>query len=127
MTYPGSYHPPIERRIHRIREHNGDALPPWEIKRQQNGITIQCWIPGAKREDVELTIRNHVLYLSVHSVIPPSDHGAFSSIRYRQEIPLPSDADPTWLSAEFHRGLLTLHLPINNSNFLPGELKVVVY
>lgn len=127
MSYPGNYHPPLERRIHRVREHNGETMPPWEIHRQPHGITIQCWIPGAKREDIEVTIRHHVLYLSVHSMLPPTDEGSFSSIRYRQEIPLPSDADPTWLSAEYHRGLLTLQLPVNKPSFLPGELKVVVY
>lgn len=127
MSYPGSYHPPHERRIYRIRELNGESVPPWEIKRLNDGVLIRCWIPGAKREDVEVTIRNHILYLSVHSVLPPPETGAVVSIRYRQEIPLPLDADPMWLSAEYHRGLLTLQLPVNKPSFLPGEYKVVVY
>ncbi len=127
MTYPGDYHPAFNRRMHRVRSNHDFTVPPWEIVRQRNSVIVRCWIPGTKREDIELIIRNHRLYLSAHSSLSQTDGDAYACIRYAQEIPLPWDADTTWFAAEYHRGLLTIQLPTEGPSFVNGEITVVVY
>jgi len=127
MSYPGNYQPSFSKRPHRNREPNGASIPAWEVLYHPGSIQLRCWIPGARREDIELTIRNHRLYLSVHSSIPQPADGSYASIRYQLELPLPDRADTSWYAAEFHRGLLTLEFPHASPCFVNGESKVVVY
>ncbi len=127
MAYPGSYNPIASRKIVRKREHNGLTEVPWEIIRHANALIIRCWMPGVKREDIELTIRNHRLFLYALSSFPKNGGDAHASIRYQQEIPFPDDADTTWFAAEYHRGLLTIQFPISEPTFTEGECTIVVY
>lgn len=127
MPYPGTYNPIASKRSFRKRELNGLTAVPWEILRKDNALIVRCWMPGVKREDIELTIRNHRLYLFALSSFPQNGGDVHASIRYQQEIPFPNDADPTWCAAEYHRGLLTIEFPISEPTFADGECTIVVY
>lgn len=127
MIYPGTYRSPFTAHTKRSREHNGATTPTWEILHQNGSVLIRCWIPGAKREDIDLTIRNHRMVLSVHSSLPQQMDGSYASIRYYLDILLPERADTSWYAAEFHRGLLTLEFLQSAPQALNGESKVVVY
>lgn len=125
MTYPGTYRPSLVNKSD--RSSISGSKPQWEILYLAGEMVIRCWIPGVKREDIELTIRNHRMHLSVHSTLPQVGGVSFSSIRYTQEIPLPPDADTSWYAAEYHRGVLTIQFPVAQLPSLNGSAKIVVY
>lgn len=127
MPYPGSYNPIASRRTSRKRDLNGLMDAPWEILRKDSALIIRCWMPGVKREDIELTIRNHRLTLFALSSFPQNGDEVHASIRYQQEIHIPNDADTSWFAAEYHRGLLTIEFPLSDPTYATGECSVVVY
>ena len=115
------------RRSPHKRNMNGDTAVPWEILRKENALIVRCWMPGVKREDIELTIRNHRLSLFALSSFPQNGGEVHASIRYQQEIHIPNDADTTWFAAEYHRGLLTIEFPLSDPIYAQGECTIVVY
>jgi HSP20 family molecular chaperone IbpA len=125
MSYPGTYRPTFTGKAD--KSPSSEPLKQWEVLHHAGEVVIRCWIPGVKREDIELTIRHHRIHLSVYSALPRLDGECCSSIRYCQEIPLPPDADTTWYAAEYHRGLLTIQFPTAAFPALNGISRVVVY
>ncbi len=125
--YPGTYHPSYPWRSISHRE-DGDALTPRYTTRRTNGlIELMCWIPGARREDIHLSIRNHRFFLSACTPIAPEPADGYPPIRYQFEHSLPAETDTSWFSAELHNGLLTIRFPISRNHLDCGLTKVVIY
>lgn len=128
-VYPGSFQPSIEVRNHRSRNYMADAFPTWEINRHPDMLFVRCWLPGVRREEIDLSIRNKRVCISVLSSLPDHFPDSFTPIRYLHQFPLPSDADPLLISAEYHRGMLCLRIPLapKDQSVDPVDMHVVVY
>ena len=128
-TYPGSFQPPIPNRLLRNQNQFAHTVPPWAIDRVPGMLLVRCWLPGILREDIDLYIRNKRVFLSVLSTLPAQSPGTTIPIRYTHQFPLPPDADPLFVSAEFSRGMLTLRIPLVTEleEATPTDVQVVVY
>jgi HSP20 family molecular chaperone IbpA len=129
-VYPGSFQPPSQIRNHRLRNNlKSEAFPPWEIDRLLGMLLVRCWLPGVRREEIDLTISKRRVYISVLSTLPDNNPHSYLPIRYVHQFPLPEDADPMLVAAEYHRGMLCLRIPlaakVEQSD--PMDLHVIVY
>ena len=130
-TYPGAFQPPVQlANFHnRNHNHNSEKFPSWEMDRHPGMLLIRCWLPGVRREEIDLTIRNRTVYIKVLSGLQEQSPLVYTPIRYMHQFPLPEDADPLLIAAEYHRGMLCMRIPLASQPELvePIDLHVVVY
>lgn len=129
-AYPGSFQPPIQVRNHRLHNNHGsDSFPPWEFYRIPGMLLVRCWLPGVRREEIDLTIRNRRVYINVLSTLPENTPDSYTPIRYTNQFSLPEDADPMLVAAEYHRGMLCLRIPLTEKaeETESIDLHVIVY
>ena len=128
-AYPGTFQPPLSVRNPRQRDIRSESLPPWEIDRLPGMLLVRCWLPGVRREEIDLSIRNKRVFIRVLSTIPENNPQSYTPIRYVHQFPLPEDADPMLIAAEYHRGMLCLRIPLANKveQIDPLDLQVIVY
>ncbi len=98
-------------------ECRGTWIPPVDIKEGKDGFMLFAELPGVKREDIRLSIRDRILELSGEKKPrtlgdneqfnrKESRHGTFCRRFY-----LDTDIDTAGISATFRDGVLELSLP----------------
>jgi HSP20 family protein len=98
-------------------ECSGSWIPPVDIKELADGFMLYAELPGLKREDIRLTIRDRVLELSGDK--KSVDVGAGETYHRKEsrhgnfcrKFMLDSDIDTAKITATFHDGILELSLP----------------
>jgi HSP20 family protein len=91
--------------------------PSIDVVDGEREFTVRAEIPGLGPEDVELTVSGNALLLSGEKKEEQEDRekGFVRSERrygsFRRMIPIPAGADPEKVTAEYDRGMLTIHLP----------------
>lgn len=116
---------------------SGGAFPflraPWmpsvDVIDGEKEFTVRAEIPGLGPEDVQLTVSGNVLLLSGEKKEEREDRekGLVRSERrygsFRRMIPIPAGADPERVTAEYDRGMLTVHLPKSDTR-KPRQISV---
>lgn len=95
----------------------GIQEPAVDIYDNENEVVVKAELPGMEAGDIEVNITDHMLILRgekrKEEEVNEKDYyrservyGAFS-----RAVPLPAEADPETVSANFKNGVLEVHLP----------------
>jgi HSP20 family protein len=94
-----------------------DWSPEVDISEDDRGYLLKADLPEMKKEDVKVTVENGVLSVSGERKSEKEDQKKkFHRIErsfgnFRRSFTLPQDADSTKVTADFHDGVLKVHLP----------------
>jgi HSP20 family protein len=112
----------FNRAFHSVRDDSevecrGSWVPPVDIKESKDAFTLYAELPGLKREDIRLTIRNRILELSgdkrrVDAEADDTFHRKeLRNGNFCRKFMLDTDIDTDKVMATFHDGILELSLP----------------
>jgi HSP20 family protein len=94
-----------------------DWSPEVDISEDDRGYLLKADLPEMKKEDVKVTVEDGILSVSGERKTEKEDQKRkFHRIErscgtFRRSFTLPEDADSTKVTAEFHDGVLKVHLP----------------
>ncbi|MHC4811303.1 MAG: Hsp20/alpha crystallin family protein [Planctomycetota bacterium] len=90
--------------------------PPVDVLEDAEGCTVLVDLPGTTGDGI--TIRHEPRRLHVHATVAPRQPHATNHLAHEygvgdfdREIPLPEEADPDRITAEYHHGVLKIRLP----------------
>ena len=90
-------------------------VPEIDVRSNDNEVLVVCDVPGVKREDIDITLENHVLTIKGtrkfeskenEQVMLGRSYGAFT-----RQFTLPDSLDEANLSASLADGVLTVAIP----------------
>lgn len=105
--------------------------PRADITEDEREVTIDIELPGMKKEDIKVEVRNNVLTISGErrqerkSETPEGSRIERHYGRFERSFALPETVDDQKVSANYQGGVLTLHLP-KTEKAMPKEVKVEV-
>lgn len=87
--------------------------PSIDVKDHDNELTVTAEVPGMTDKDVELFVDNGMLTIRGEKKSEKEEKGYSERFfgQFERQIPLPASVDEQHCKAEFHDGLLTIHLP----------------
>ncbi len=92
-------------------------IPPVELSETENEYVIKAEMPGVKPEDIDVDVVGNNVTICGETREEKEEQGKNiyrSELRYGQfmrRVPLPGNVKSENAHAEFHHGLLELHLP----------------
>jgi HSP20 family protein len=95
-----------------------DWSPEVDISEDDRGYLVKADLPEMKKDDVRVTVEDGILSVSGERKSEKEDlKRKFHRIErsfgtFRRSFTLPEDTDSTKVTAEFHDGVLKVHLPI---------------
>jgi len=108
---------PVEENLERIMESKAKMLMPLEVYETPTELVVKVELPGVKKEDVDITIRDNYLVIRAekkeekeeekqHVHVVERVYGTFERV-----IPLPADVDTDNAKASFKDGVLEIRFP----------------
>jgi HSP20 family protein len=102
--------------LDRFGEFSGGLMTNWpsvEVKDKNNEVVVTAEVPGMSDKDVELFVDNGMLTIRGEKKGEKDEKGYSEHFygRFERHIPIPTSVDEQHCKAEFHNGLLTIHLP----------------
>src|SRR5437016_3447372 len=94
-----------------------DWSPEVDISEDDRGYLLKADLPEMKKDDVRVTVEDGILCVSgERKSVKEDQKKKFHRIErsfgtFRRSFTLPEDADSTKVTAEFHDGVLKVHLP----------------
>ena len=94
-----------------------DWAPEVDISEDDHGYLLKADLPEMKKDDVRVTVEDGILSVSGERKCQKEDQKKkFHRIErsfgtFRRSFTLPEDADSTKVTADFHDGVLKVHLP----------------
>jgi len=94
-----------------------DWSPEVDISEDDRGYLLKADLPEMKKDDVRVTVEDGILCVSgERKSVKEDQKRKFHRIErsfgnFRRSFTLPEDADRTKVTAEFHDGVLKVHLP----------------
>lgn len=87
--------------------------PSIDVQDQDNEVLVTAEVPGMTDKDVELFVDNGMLTIRGERKGERNERGYSERFfgRFERQIPLPASVDDEHCKADFHDGLLTVHLP----------------
>lgn len=100
----------------RFGEFGGGLTANWpsiDVKDKENELLVTAEVPGLTEKDVELFVDSGMLTIRGEKKGEKEERGYSERFfgRFERQIPLPTSVDEQHCKAEFHHGLLTIHLP----------------
>lgn len=100
----------------RLAEMGGGMTASWprlDVEDKDNELVVTAEVPGMTDKDVELFVDNGNLTIRGERKAEKNERGYSERFfgRFERQIPLPSGVDEANCKADFHDGLLTIHLP----------------
>lgn len=89
--------------------------PAIDVRASENEVVFVCDVPGLKRDDLEITLENHVLSIKGTRKFEPKEQEqivlgrAYGS--FTRTFALPDTVDEENLSADLADGVLTVRIP----------------
>lgn len=136
-VYPGQFIPSINQ--HKIKKKFIPTPSIYIEKPKINWaesneiIKIEMLIPGVSREDFFIEVEDNKLSVFVcHNESQDSSAGTyklkeFECKRYARHLALSQHADVSFISAEYHDGILKLIIPKIKGNQVKNNNKIIVY
>lgn len=89
------------------------SWPRLDVSDEDNEVVVTAEVPGMTDKDVELFVDNGMLTIRGEKKAEKAERGYSERFygRFERQIPLPSSVDEEHCKADFHDGLLTIHLP----------------
>lgn len=102
--------------VGRFGEFGGGFAATWpsiDVKDKDNELLVTAEVPGLTDKDVELFVDNGILTIRGEKKREHEEKGYSERFfgRFERQIPLPTNVDEVHCRADFHDGLLTIHLP----------------
>jgi HSP20 family protein len=87
--------------------------PSIDVKDKDNELIVTAEVPGMTDKDVDLFIDNGMLTIRGEKKAEHEEKGYSERFygKFERQIPLPTSVDEQHCKADFHDGLLTIHLP----------------
>jgi HSP20 family protein len=87
--------------------------PRLDVDEKDNEVVVTAEVPGMTDKDVELFVDNGNLTIRGERKGEKEERGYSERFfgRFERQIPLPASVDEQNCKADFHDGLLTIHLP----------------
>lgn len=136
-VYPGEFVPKShQNKSDKLgdKQTQADVIkPPVNLIELPELLRIDIAIPGAKREDFVLEIKDHILKVFVETTPNLKAKNTkermheFNSEKYERHIPLPGNADTTIIYAEYQGGILRIHIPKSEMPDKNNYARIVVY
>jgi HSP20 family protein len=102
--------------------------PTIDVHATEDEVVFVCDVPGVKREDLEITVDNHVLTLKGIRKFEGNEGEQMMLGRaygsFQRAFPLPDDLDDANLTATLADGVLTIHLP-KHAKAKPRKIQIV--
>ena len=100
----------------RISDLGGGLATSWprlDVKEKDDELQVIAEVPGMTDKDVDLFIDNGMLTIRGEKKGEKDEKGYSERFygRFERQIPLPASVDEAHCRADFHDGLLTIHLP----------------
>jgi HSP20 family protein len=102
----------------RQADDNGRAwMPSVDLSQTENGYTVKADLPGMTKKDISLTVENNTLTLAgERSFEKKHESETYNRIersfgRFSRSFGLPSNVDPTGVTANFKDGVLIVEIP----------------
>lgn len=135
--YPGEFIPTLDFKHlkHRIKSSNSIRLkkPDANIIDTDNAIIVEISIPGVNKEDFHIEVKENILSVFVFKTEQKErdkNHfklHEFEYKRYERHLPLPKNADPSFVSANYNQGILKLLISKSNIKSNNKCNKIAVY
>ena len=109
------------------------TMPPINMTETEDCFNIEISLPGVKREDIFIHMHNNTLFLFVlmKKITKEKNERSrmheFDSNTLKRHIPLPSNVDPGFMSAEYRQGILQLYIPKTTQQSTDKDMQVIVY
>jgi HSP20 family protein len=89
------------------------SWPSIDVDDKGNELVVTAEVPGMTDKDVELFVDNGMLTIRGEKKGERNEKGYSERFfgRFERQIPLPASVDEANCRADFHDGLLTIHLP----------------
>jgi HSP20 family protein len=92
------------------------AFPPLNVFRQEDDFVVITELPGIRREDVDIQVRENRLRISGNKAIAYGDDASLhrrerAAGRFDRSLTLPVEIDVDGVKAEYRNGILALFLP----------------
>ena len=108
---------PVEENLERVMESKAKMLMPLEVYETPTELVVKVELPGVKKENVDITIRDNYLVIRAekkeekeeekqHVHVVERVYGTFERV-----IPLPADVDTDNAKASFKDGVLEIRFP----------------
>jgi HSP20 family protein len=94
-----------------------DWSPEVDISEDEHGYLLKADLPEMKKDDVRVTVEDGILCVfGERKSVKEDQNRKFHRIErsfgtFRRSFTLPEDADSTKVTADFHDGVLKVHLP----------------
>lgn len=87
--------------------------PNIDVRDRGNELIVTAEVPGMTDKDVELFVDNGILTIRGEQKAQREERGYSERFfgQFERQIPLPASVDEKHCKAEFHDGLLSIHLP----------------
>ena len=87
--------------------------PSLDVKDRDNELVVTAEVPGMTDKDIDLFVDNGILTIRGERKSDQDEKGYSERFygRFERQIPLPANVDEQHCRADFHDGLLTIHLP----------------
>lgn len=100
----------------RLGEFGGGTTTNWpsiDVKDRKDELVVTAEVPGMTDKDIDLFVDNGVLTIRGEKKSDQEERGYSERFygRFERQIPLPGNVDEQHCRADFHDGLLTIHLP----------------
>jgi len=94
----------------------GDAYPPLNVFRQGEDFVVVAEIPGARKEDLEISLSRNQLRLAGRRLVEYPEGASLhrrerSSGSFDRTLSFPVDVDPDGVKAEYREGILAVFVP----------------
>jgi HSP20 family protein len=87
--------------------------PSIDVRQADNEVTVTAEVPGMTDKDVDLFVEDGMLTIRGEKKADQEREGYSERFygQFERQIPLPASVDEEHCTADFHDGLLTIHLP----------------
>ena len=135
-VYPGEYIPlpEVRARLEELQLSKKDLPlhPLLNIDEFEDCYKIIAVIPGVSREDIFIDVQNNLLSIIVlHSDMEERKKKfkihEFEGKYFERQIILPYNADPAFVSSEYHEGILRICIPKSESQVKAFSSQIVTY
>jgi HSP20 family protein len=136
LVYPGEYvpMPEVEALLEELMLAGNDSIatPPVNMDEFRDCYKLEVAVPGVSREDFFITVHNTTLSITVlHKEDKKVKKGLqiheFETTCFERHLLLPENADTEFVSAEYNRGILSLHIPKTYEPPKARTSQIVVY